>query len=329
MYITEKDRKDFELIAESQTGFYNTPKKLNRSTFNIPQNVIDKIENHEVTLEMINKLGKFFPVFIYKTCVTIHGNFDFDNMPRIAGYKSIHKNKNNSLEVNWIAIDNEKKNRILSECREYANYQNDSNSTKCRILNIEAIHNQEMFERTKARFLNIKSEIEKVNFLGSVSIFRFSYYGKPMMLLQVNLLAIPQDSVKPLIQACCQLDGATYQVKAFERKTRLEELERKQIQDRLDREKKNAEVAEITSKMESVIKDLKPFVCTQGKIGVKVTKTWQDAVVYQWVRITDNRPFKQFGYEFAYTLGYELPKEWKQAEKGKKLALFAPFKAYN
>jgi len=96
-----------EIFENFYIGVYDTPKKLNRSTKKIPMTVIQLIEGGDTSIEMIEKLSKDFPVFIYKSCITIHGIFD-TKTTGVGGYKNLRLNQNGSLEILYSAIDNQK-----------------------------------------------------------------------------------------------------------------------------------------------------------------------------------------------------------------------------
>ncbi len=69
-----------------------------------------------VTIERLAEIG--VPVLRYSTQVTIHGDLpDFDPASRPAGYASVFKNANGSVGVRYVAIDGEKKRRIVEASR--------------------------------------------------------------------------------------------------------------------------------------------------------------------------------------------------------------------
>lgn len=78
--------------------------------------------NSGVTIETIEALE--VPVYLYGGQLTIHGTFKDDVKDvRVAGYKSLFKNGNGSLGVKYVAVDGEKKSRLvklsrLSPCKD-------------------------------------------------------------------------------------------------------------------------------------------------------------------------------------------------------------------
>lgn len=77
---------------------------------------IQELENG-VTIERIESLD--VPVFLYGGQLTIHGNFkdDIGQNFRVAGYKSVFKNGNGSIGVRYVAIDAEKKIKLVEMSR--------------------------------------------------------------------------------------------------------------------------------------------------------------------------------------------------------------------
>lgn len=104
---------DKEQIFENiYLGNFATPKKLNRSSKPIPQQYIDSIEGGEVDSSMIKEISKIVPVFVYKTCITIHGNLPEIQRSVVGYYKNLIQNKNNSLEIRYSAIDHQIKQQL-------------------------------------------------------------------------------------------------------------------------------------------------------------------------------------------------------------------------
>ena len=95
-----------------KSGDFDKKNKLNRSKKLVPLDLIESIEKKGITIEQLEELK--FPVFKYKTQITIHGQFPDLSENRIFGYKSVFQNKNNSVGIRYIAIDAEKK-RFLSK----------------------------------------------------------------------------------------------------------------------------------------------------------------------------------------------------------------------
>lgn len=111
--VFDKTEKTFFSIY---SGKFDTPKRLNRSSKKISPSVIEDIEAGKITSESIKSLSKSLPIFVYKTCLTIHGNFPEILRERIGGYKNLIQNNNGSLEVRYNAIDHELKNEIEKYC---------------------------------------------------------------------------------------------------------------------------------------------------------------------------------------------------------------------
>lgn len=100
------------LLKKDLCKSFDTPKKLNRSNKAIAPAVINDLENGLFTCEAIDQLSQSFPIFHYRTCITVHGHWPTIERTRVGGYKNVHQNLNGSVEVRYSAIDNEKIERI-------------------------------------------------------------------------------------------------------------------------------------------------------------------------------------------------------------------------
>lgn len=105
--------KKIETLLNIDTNAkFDTPKKLNRSSKAILPQTVEQLEDGIFTSEMIKELAKSYPVYRYRTCITVHGLWPEVERTRIGGYKNVHQNQNGSVEIYYSAIDKEKINRI-------------------------------------------------------------------------------------------------------------------------------------------------------------------------------------------------------------------------
>ena len=110
--------KKIETLLSLEMGRkFDTPKKLNRSSKAVPAEIVQQLEDGTFSSEMLEDLGRSFPIFKYKTCVTIHGHWPEVIRERIGGYKNVIQNKNGSLEIRWSAIDQEKVSQLVEAVR--------------------------------------------------------------------------------------------------------------------------------------------------------------------------------------------------------------------
>lgn len=175
--------EDIETLCDYSTKNFDTRKGLNRSEKKIPKDLIEQIEDERFTFEMIQTLGKSFPIFKYKTCLTIHGNFNLETVPKIGGYKSVVQNKNGSIEVKWVAIDLNKKNEIYSKVSglnricdipiKWNFYTNSSSSS----FSCFKVITKENAEKVLSDFRQLERNLKAINFIGKVGLYKGTYYG--------------------------------------------------------------------------------------------------------------------------------------------------------
>ena len=121
------------------SGNFDTPKKLNRSEVNVPETFINDIEGGAITSSSLKELNKLVPIFVYKTCLTIHGNLGEIGRTYLGGYKNIHQNKNGSLEVKYNAIDYQIKEQIARN----SGMRHNRNSTQDYLSHTETFNDRE------------------------------------------------------------------------------------------------------------------------------------------------------------------------------------------
>ena len=120
-----------ELLNQSDSNF-DKKNKINRGYGIVPENVVADIESNGITSELLDQFK--FPVFKYKTQITLHGKFETGNNYFITGgYKNLIVNKNKSLGVRYSAIDIKKKLLIYNILRlEKSRFSASMNSTSWR-----------------------------------------------------------------------------------------------------------------------------------------------------------------------------------------------------
>lgn len=304
--MNEKSLKDAQTICDKTIGQFDTPKKLNRSNKTIPQNVIEAFEDKNITSELLIKLAKHFPIYRYKTCLTIHGNFNLDSLPRIAGYKSLYQNKNGSIEVNWIAIDFNKKCKITEALRG-KDFGRDITSTHYKITKIWQMTEQN-FEQIKAEMLEIQSRLQtldktKVSF-NSNAIIGMSFFGL-VGIFNINLHSIASDYLKTF---CTTLTGET--IEEFTERRTGEKHQQKLENEKYAREKAIRQENE-RQMQERIIQFAKPIehfknanskTVKVGDILITVTQvrvTKGTAICYRFLKLDEKLPFGRFKTSFA------------------------------
>jgi hypothetical protein len=205
--------------------------KLNRKA---DQTILDKIEAG-VTIEDLDLMVKSgLPILKYHTQITIHGIFDELTVNYIFGYKNIFQNKNKSIGVKYNAIDEQKRQNIAPRlaCLGF-NYTRNSQETKFSI--VERI-DPENFEAVKAKFLQLKSNIDTSLFYGSVSIWVGEAWGMKYLCFDLYINAIYERNIEPFLNGM----GAT--IELLNELNERKEREQREYSIKLENERKEREI---------------------------------------------------------------------------------------
>ena len=197
---------------------FDTRKGLNRSTHQVPDNVLTEIEAGNFTCEMINQLSGKFPIFHYQTQITIHGNFGPVTRNYIGGYKNIFQNQNGSVGIKWSAIDTAKINQAREmlyaiDCNQWHFLQD----SQRRLFRMQAYINKTNYDALKAQYIEVLNRVKKVDLYGYCNLYiQPTMWGDPFICLDVNPLAIPEDQVKILVLHLTGLSDIEYEFKKLE-----------------------------------------------------------------------------------------------------------------
>jgi len=199
--------KSIETLLNINLGKqFATPKKLNRSTRLIPENVLESLESREFTFEMIEELKTKFPIFHYKSCLTIHGYWGEVTTKRIGYYKNIHQNKNGSLEVYYSAIDVDKikniRNNLFSvNCKKWYYLDNSTD----RVFRYSKPITPETAIALREEFLNETNRIKALAIYGTIHCYISpKLWGGADIVIDIRPLAIPENQVQ---NVCYMLAG--------------------------------------------------------------------------------------------------------------------------
>lgn len=107
-----------QVFAQIYSGTFATPKKLNRSSKLIPAHYLESIESGIITSKMLEELNTIVPIYVYKTCITVHGALPQINISRIGGYANVIQNANGSVEFRYSAIDYKIKKELAKLLKE-------------------------------------------------------------------------------------------------------------------------------------------------------------------------------------------------------------------
>jgi hypothetical protein len=178
-----------EDFFSKNTGF-DTPKKLNRSTSKISQELLDEIENSGITSEHLETLG--LPVFKYTTQITVHGLFPELGNGYVGRYKCLIRNMNESLGIKYLAVDKQRKERIYSALHLYGlNTFKDSSHWYAYKLS-EHLPTQEIFTAKVAEYKALAAQIPMDTIVGSINIggFRHPLFGTIHAQITVSINAV-------------------------------------------------------------------------------------------------------------------------------------------
>lgn len=198
--------------AETSYAKVDSRKVSNRSALTVPRSILDEIEKEGITTERLTLLSDTYPIYYYKTQVTVHGVFPKGMTGSSFGYKNLVRNKNGSLGIRFSAVDAKKKVTLSKYCRE-AGLGSYRSSTDFYVFKSfrgpsgagsYTITKEWILERYKEATL-WASGINKDLFSGSVTIAHDPFSGIVYVLIYVN--TVLKVDLKPLIE---NLTGESY-----------------------------------------------------------------------------------------------------------------------
>lgn len=178
------------IFYKKYIGRFDTPKRLNRSTKSVPMDFVNMIEDGKASSVKIQDIQAKFPVFTYRTCLTVHGNFPTVERTRIGGYKNIHQNSNGSLEIRWSAVDYDLKKQ-LADFLAFGGWRKQENSTDG--IFYEYIQKTQDKQEALKILQDIKQKAENLNVNGllcKIYAHGFNYCGTYYLILTVCPLSI-------------------------------------------------------------------------------------------------------------------------------------------
>lgn len=314
--------KAIETLLKLDTGCkFATPKKLNRSSKLISDETINSLENGEFTTEMINELTGKYPIFRYRTCITIHGNWAEVNRTRIGGYKNVHQNQNGSVEIYYSAIDRDKIQTIREEIKGVNSpFHYTESSTSRNFLMVKKI-TKENFQQVREEMEPIGKQLAALNIYGHINLYTAQDFFANYLVLSLTPLAIPQEEVSNLIltlSQCTEQEHNERREKFIAEKV-AEEKERKQQYEELKQRQATKEAAakeQIEKVYKPQIAGLKESRDLNAGILIGITNGASPQINFVFYRKDGNGSFGRVKYSKALspTLSGELHwKEQKQA----------------
>lgn len=245
-------------------GTYDTPKKLNRSTKKVSEEIINKIESGDITSADLIELSSEFPIFTYKTCITIHGDFPNINREYIGGYKNLHQNKNGSIEIKHNAIDYLKKTEIANMISSFG-WAWSRNSTQDHFYHCDTFNTREEAMKDLMEKKEVWAERHIQGMKCKISVQAWSYFGR--YYVNVNVVPLSIDTKAVLLEVAtsiAQVDSdvilKAYNQKMEEKRERQREYEESSKQ----MEEKRLQIAEAIEVKEKEL----AAVLTKTEIGI-------------------------------------------------------------
>lgn len=267
-------KKIEELLNLDLGHKFDTPKKLNRSGKLILKEVVNQLEDGIFTAEMIQELAKKYPVFRYRTCITVHGDWPEIERTQIGGYKNVHQNQNGSVEIYYSAIDREKITRVVNVLRaqEVRKWSYRESSTG-REFYIQRAITRETLPQVSAELKPIAERLAALDIYGYVNLYTAATpWGQLFLVLSLHPLAIPEEQVSKLIQELTGLDEAG-QKAALEAKEEAERQRALETEETLKRYREEGErqKAEAEKKRSELIPQIEHLEkCNDIKRGILV-----------------------------------------------------------
>lgn len=306
-----------QVFAQRYMGEYATRKVLNRSTKQIPNEYIKSIESGNVTSLMLEELNKIVPVYIYKTCITIHGNLPQIGISYIGGYKNVIQNGNGSIEFRYSAIDC----HLKKELSKYLNgiYYTRENSTNGITFELTKIFNDkiEAIQYLQAE----KLRVEGMNIEGleaKIFVDGFSYFGRfyittyvfPMLIhgnilsIATSLTGLPENELRDKVEA----------------KNKENEERQREIHEANERLKqKNEELASQRAQMEANLSKLyrTANISANGQY-ITTCKTVNNKMMYMLIQ-TVKGTFGRVSYKYQLSENTTFLGEFKDGMRGKQV----------
>lgn len=238
-------------------GRYETAKKSNHSALPIPIDMIDRLEAGTVNSEDIDDLAGSYPIYRYKTCLTIHGRWPDIARTSIGSYKNVIQNENGSVEVRWTAIDLDKKHRIAKALKAAGSeIEYKENSTATYFSQWKVIRTKEQWEETVEAMRETAHRVNSIDQANiRVRIVRYTGWMGLALELIVEALAIPENAVVPLTLALVDMESEADLQLAIDRHEAQEQA-KKEEREREQQERQRQAAEEAKPKIAQMEKDI-------------------------------------------------------------------------
>ncbi len=257
-------------------------KKLNRSDKIISRHILAEIEKEGITSERLDTLD--VPVYKYMTQITIHGKFPEVLYGRPLTYKSIIRNKNESIGIKYIAVDAAKKKKIFNTVKIYerivapkSSWYIRHNSTEYFMYKIYSVAKNTV-EKIRQE---AKTEIERIDtslFIGNTDL---ALYSSPLFgaffMSKIYIDAIYEKDVPAVIENICN--------KKYEKVMELVDHRKEEI--RKEREEEEKWRQKLKEKKENVKKEAEKIISEDFTYGDHKIK--ENNVIVSFIGILSDR----------------------------------------
>lgn len=253
--------------------------KLNTSPKAIPTAILDEIETKGLTLERIEELtANGYDIYKYATQITLHGTCDeLSKDGRIGWYKCLALNKNKSIGIKWIAVDREKKERII-DLLEESGWKSVSNSTELYPQRVKRVSDAEEAKTVAEEW---KADIDRIDhslFYGTSSIFLARGMFGVYVVCNLIVNGIKESNVNTLIEQATGKSIAEIETKRTARlKKEKEERDRRDAEYERSRAKREEEAAAYNEKFIAELRQsYKEVVSNEQPVGTVVAVVKRD-----------------------------------------------------
>ena len=324
-----------ENLIKTEIGVFDTPKKINQSEKKINQEIIDRILSENVKSEDLATISESFPIFRYKTCITIHGNFSgIPEKMRVGGYQNLIMTGCGTLEILWSAIDTEK----IEQIKKITCFYNSDKGTYSKWFFHKDSRTRYFFCKTEitsenknqvvSEYIALIEKIKGCKFFGDASCYlTYDIFGNRYIYMNINILGILQKDVQGLIDVMLEFYGIDMEqrlseIEAKETKQRLEQ-EQRDAKSKSDKEISDAYKLRVKKESEYMFEPLSGYEINKLKpdfyaVQVKNTscKEQEDAgefeFIYKWFRLGKKGAFGRFEIEFSTSSEFHTPKVWEK-----------------
>jgi hypothetical protein len=183
--------KNLEVIFE-QKKTSDSKHILNTSHKFVPESILTQIESG-LTIEQLEEIAKMYPIYKYRTQITIHGQFAELSNNWIHSYKHVFQNKNKSIGVKYGAIDECKRQKIAKRLKAIDFHYSRNSTDNSFYLDLKL---------TEENIFAIKQLIEKTDeslFYGKRYAYKYDIWGEKRLRYEIHIGAIYEKNIETFL----------------------------------------------------------------------------------------------------------------------------------